>query len=54
MLGVISDLIRTNRILIEHNLEHTKRMRFGLSPHQMMALAQQPALRAPDRIDTGV
>ena len=28
MLGVISDLIRTNRILIEDNLEHTKRSRF--------------------------
>jgi glycosyltransferase involved in cell wall biosynthesis len=27
-LGVISDLIRTNRILIEHTLEHTKTMRF--------------------------
>ena len=30
MLGVISDLIRTNRILIEDNLEHTKRTRFGV------------------------
>lgn len=29
MLGVISDLIRTNRILIEDNLEHTKRTRFA-------------------------
>jgi glycosyltransferase involved in cell wall biosynthesis len=29
MLGVISDLIRTNRVLIEDNLEHTKQMRFG-------------------------
>jgi glycosyltransferase involved in cell wall biosynthesis len=28
MLGVISDLIRTNRILLENNLEHTKRARF--------------------------
>ena len=28
MLGVISDLIRTNRVLIEDNLEHTKRLRF--------------------------
>lgn len=28
MLGVLSDLIRTNRILIEDNLEHTKRARF--------------------------
>ena len=31
MLGVVSDLIRTNRILIETNLEHTKRARFGSS-----------------------
>ncbi|CUR60115.1 Glycosyl transferase, group 2 family [metagenome] len=29
MLGVVSDLIRTNRILIETTLEHTKRGRFG-------------------------
>lgn len=28
-LNVIADLIRINRILIEHNLEHTKKMRFG-------------------------
>ena len=28
MLGVISDLIRTNRVLIEDSLEHTKRNRF--------------------------
>lgn len=28
-LDVIADLIRTNRTLIEQNLEHTKRMRFG-------------------------
>ena len=32
MLGVISDLIRTNRTLIEDNLEHTKRARFGAHP----------------------
>jgi glycosyltransferase involved in cell wall biosynthesis len=28
MLGIVSDLIRTNRSLIEINLEHTKRARF--------------------------
>ena len=28
MLGVISDLIRTNRILIENTLEHARRARF--------------------------
>jgi len=31
MLGAISDLIRTNRVLIEVNLEHTKKARFGKS-----------------------
>jgi glycosyltransferase involved in cell wall biosynthesis len=29
ILGIISDLIRTNRILLEDVLEHTKKMRFG-------------------------
>ena len=29
MLGIIADLIRTNRVLIEDTLEHTKRMRFA-------------------------
>jgi glycosyltransferase involved in cell wall biosynthesis len=31
MLGIVSDLIRTNRILIEATLEHTKRARFVTS-----------------------
>jgi glycosyltransferase involved in cell wall biosynthesis len=30
MLGIVSDLIRTNRSLIEINLEHTKRARFDV------------------------
>jgi glycosyltransferase involved in cell wall biosynthesis len=30
IIGVISDLIRTNRMLIEDSLEHTKKMRFGM------------------------
>jgi glycosyltransferase involved in cell wall biosynthesis len=29
ILGIVSDLIRTNRMLIEDSLEHTKKMRFG-------------------------
>jgi glycosyltransferase involved in cell wall biosynthesis len=29
MLGIVADLIRTNRSLIETNLEHTKRARYG-------------------------
>ncbi len=41
MLGIVSDLIRTNRVLIEDNLEHTKRMRFG-DRHQ-------PSTRSPAR-----
>jgi Na+-transporting methylmalonyl-CoA/oxaloacetate decarboxylase gamma subunit len=28
LMGIISDLIRTNRVLIEDVLEHTKKMRF--------------------------
>jgi glycosyltransferase involved in cell wall biosynthesis len=31
IIGIISDLIRTNRMLIEDTLEHTKKMRFGAS-----------------------
>jgi glycosyltransferase involved in cell wall biosynthesis len=31
IIGIISDLIRTNRILIEDTLEHTKKMRFGVA-----------------------
>jgi glycosyltransferase involved in cell wall biosynthesis len=44
ILGVISDLIRTNRILIEDTLEHTKKMRFGQSGQE-----QSPALQPPSR-----
>ena len=33
MLGVVADLIRTNRSLIETNLEHTKRARFEHFEH---------------------
>jgi len=36
MLGVVADLIRTNRILIEDNLEHTKRARFGKSGTELL------------------
>ena len=34
MLGIISDLIRTNRMLIETTLEHTKKARFGSTTSQ--------------------
>jgi glycosyltransferase involved in cell wall biosynthesis len=30
IIGILSDLIRTNRMLIEDTLEHTKKMRFGV------------------------
>jgi glycosyltransferase involved in cell wall biosynthesis len=42
--GIVSDLIRTNRTLIEDTLEHTKKMRFGHGP-----ALPQPSL---DTIDT--
>ena len=29
IIGITADLIRTNRMLIEDTLEHTKKMRFG-------------------------
>ncbi|HEV7205165.1 MAG TPA: glycosyltransferase [Jatrophihabitans sp.] len=32
IVGIVSDLIRTNRTLIEDALEHTKKMRFGRGP----------------------
>jgi glycosyltransferase involved in cell wall biosynthesis len=35
MLGIISDLIRTNRILIESTLEHTRRARFAQPPDEV-------------------
>jgi len=39
IIGIISDLIRTNRILIEDTLEHTKKMRFGTSLHAELLAA---------------
>jgi glycosyltransferase involved in cell wall biosynthesis len=41
IIGVISDLIRTNRTLIEDNLEHTKKMRFA-EPGRLIALPAEP------------
>jgi glycosyltransferase involved in cell wall biosynthesis len=48
MLGVLSDLIRTNRILIEDNLEHTKRSRFGV-PHGAAHRPLAPSVLSSDR-----
>ncbi len=44
MLGIISDLIRTNRILIETTLEHTKKARFGSTTS--LTDDDRPAIRA--------
>jgi hypothetical protein len=44
MLGIVSDLIRTNRMLIEDNLEHTKKMRFG---SQARSAPSEPAATWP-------
>ncbi len=48
MLGVISDLIRTNRVLIEDNLEHTKRTRFRV-PYPGVDLPPPAAVLTQDR-----
>jgi glycosyltransferase involved in cell wall biosynthesis len=48
MLGVISDLIRTNRTLIEDNLEHTKRARFGVA-HRSADHGHTPSVWSSDR-----
>ena len=50
MLGIVSDLIRTNRVLIEDTLEHTKRMRFGdrrQDPPQSSIHSDGPQLEQP-------
>jgi hypothetical protein len=43
IIGVISDLIRTNRTLIEDGLEHTKKVRFAeLSTANLVVLDDRP------------
>ena len=46
IIGIISDLIRTNRMLIEDTLEHTKKMRFGQGPE-----LPQPPLEALEPLE---
>jgi hypothetical protein len=46
IIGIISDLIRTNRMLIEDTLEHTKKMRFGKG-----AELPEPAFVTPGSVD---
>jgi glycosyltransferase involved in cell wall biosynthesis len=36
MLGVVADLVRINRVLIEDSLEHTKKARFGATTAEML------------------
>jgi glycosyltransferase involved in cell wall biosynthesis len=46
IVGIVSDLMRTNRALIEDSLEHTKKMRFGtISPadEAPVEMAERPA-----------
>ena len=45
MLGIISDLIRTNRSLIETNLEHTKRARYDILRVPQTAAIDEAAIR---------
>jgi glycosyltransferase involved in cell wall biosynthesis len=44
IVGIIGDLLRTNRALIEDQLEHTKKMRFGMHERATSELPEQPVL----------
>ena len=49
IVGIIGDLLRTNRALIEDTLEHTKKLRFGsLDPDRPvpLRLLDDPPLHA--------
>jgi hypothetical protein len=52
IVGIVGDLLRTNRALIEDTLEHTKKMRFGMiSPAEMtpVDVAERAVTRARSR-----
>jgi glycosyltransferase involved in cell wall biosynthesis len=52
IVGIISDLLRTNRALIEDSLEHTKKMRFGmLNPADVtpVELSERPTVTSGRR-----
>ena len=57
IIGIISDLIRTNRMLIEDTLEHTKKIRFGNDADPTSALlgpADELAVTGhPGNVDEG-
>ena len=52
IVGIIGDLLRTNRALIEDSLEHTKKMRFGMVDPAADAARSplEPVVVSPTRI----
>ncbi len=52
IVGIIGDLLRTNRALIEDSLEHTKKMRFGMVDPDLDAARdpREPAVVGSSRI----
>jgi hypothetical protein len=45
IIGIVGDLLRTNRSLIEDSLEHTKKMRFGAIADTPTPLAERAVTR---------
>jgi hypothetical protein len=57
IVGIVADLIRTNRSLIEDTLEHTKKMRYGRGdalPQLPMDAIDAIAAQPPPRVSTEV
>lgn len=52
MMGVLADLIRMNRVLIEDSLEHTKKMRYGVG--EFFSTVDQVALAPHEEVGTKV
>jgi hypothetical protein len=55
IVGIIGDLLRTNRALIEDQLEHVKKMRFGqLDPSSAAPVDMaERAVQRPVRVRAG-
>jgi glycosyltransferase involved in cell wall biosynthesis len=49
IVGIVSDLLRTNRALIEDTLEHTKKMRFGKAESSPTPLTERAEVRSRTR-----
>lgn len=49
IVGIIGDLLRTNRALIEDQLEHTKKMRFGIHDRATAELPEPTLLASRQR-----